>query len=556
MGRQGFVWRRLMHMASRACVDVMREGTIGTFGCYCGTVNFLSEVANNGGSELSAIVASMVSIENSKNFRIFCDVKETSLQLSCAVSHDSNVMSILKATNENLPPNVIRQLAKELKNLDESPPEGINVIVNDDDFTTIFADIEGPAGTPYENGVFRMKLLLSHDFPQSPPKGFFLTKIFHPNIATSGEICVNTLKKDWNPGLGLRHVLLVVRCLLIEPFPESALNEQAGKMLLENYEEYARHARLYTGIHALKPKNKSKTGAISESTTALNVDKSSTASSENTPSMPPACAIFHDSNGICICASLKATNENLPPNVIRQLAKELKNLDDSPPEGIKVSVNDDDFTTIFADIEGPAGTPYENGVFRMKLLLSRDFPQSPPKGFFLTKIFHPNIATSGEICVNTLKKDWNPGLGLRHVLLVVRCLLIEPFPESALNEQAGKLLLENYEEYARHARLYTSIHALKLKNKSKSGAISESTTALNVGQSNTVLGENTPLASAVISTSVAAKALGKNSQDQSAAASEPVVGASTAPKKDAPHGAKGPVDKKKLDARKKSLKRL
>ncbi|CAN6163202.1 unnamed protein product [Urochloa humidicola] len=252
-----------------------------------------------------------------------------------------------------------------------------------------------------------------------------------------------------------------------------------------------------------------------------------------------------------------ATNENLPPNLIRQLAKELKNLDDSPPEGIKVSVNDDDFTTIFADIEGPAGTPYENGVFRMKLLLSRDFPHSPPKGFFLTKIFHPNIATGGEICVNTLKKDWNPGLGLRHVLLVVRCLLIEPFPESALNEQAGKMLLENYEEYARHARLYTGIHA-KPKNKSKSGAISESTTALNVGQSNTVLGLNTPLASTAISTSAAAaaKALGKNSQDQNAATSDPVVGASTGPKKDAAHAAKVPVDKKKLDARKKSLKRL
>lgn len=35
-----------------------------------------------------------------------------------------------------------------------------------------------------------------------------------------------------------------MRCLLIEPFPESALNEQAGKMLLENYADYARHARL------------------------------------------------------------------------------------------------------------------------------------------------------------------------------------------------------------------------------------------------------------------------------------------------------------------------
>ncbi|KAM3214490.1 hypothetical protein ACQJBY_066771 [Aegilops geniculata] len=252
-----------------------------------------------------------------------------------------------------------------------------------------------------------------------------------------------------------------------------------------------------------------------------------------------------------------ATNENLPPNVIRQLAKELKNLDESPPEGIKVIVNDDDFSTIFADIEGPAGTPYENGVFRMKLLLSRDFPHSPPKGFFSTKIFHPNIATSGEICVNTLKKDWNPSLGLRHVLLVVRCLLIEPFPESALNEQAGKMLLENYEEYARLARLYTGIHAHKHKNKSKSGAICESTTALNAGQSNnTVPSKNIPSAPALVSTSTSTSTKVLGIQDQNAAPSDPSVGPSTVNKKDGPVAAKIPAEKRKMDARKKSLKRL
>jgi ubiquitin-conjugating enzyme E2 S len=73
--------------------------------------------------------------------------------------------------------------------------------------------------------------------------GYFVTRIFHPNIAKNGEICVNTLKKDWKPTLGLRHVLLVIRCLLIEPFPESALNEEAGKMLMEDYDGYAKHAR-------------------------------------------------------------------------------------------------------------------------------------------------------------------------------------------------------------------------------------------------------------------------------------------------------------------------
>ncbi|KAK9951366.1 hypothetical protein M0R45_006813 [Rubus argutus] len=276
--------------------------------------------------------------------------------------------------------------------------------------------------------------------------------------------------------------------------------------------------------------------------------------------------------------TFQATNENLPPNVIKQLAKELKSLDESPPEGIKVCVNDDDFSIIFADIEGPAGTPYENGVFRMKLLLSHDFPHSPPKGYFLTRIFHPNIATNGEICVNTLKKDWNPSLGLRHVLIVVRCLLIEPFPESALNEQAGKMLLENYEEYARHARLYTGIHA-KPKPKFKTGAISESTTALNVDQSNTsalnadqkIMGPGaalplpspSPSPSVLVPLTVTARGSGQDQPSVVAAAVETGVGGSVAStvattmtlKKEGGL-TKAQAEKKKIDARKKSLKRL
>ncbi|WJX83402.1 Ubiquitin-conjugating enzyme E2 22 [Trifolium repens] len=267
---------------------------------------------------------------------------------------------------------------------------------------------------------------------------------------------------------------------------------------------------------------------------------------------------------------LMATNENLPPNVIKQLAKELKNLDETPPEGIKVVVDDGDFSTIHADIDGPAGTPYENGIFRMKLILSRDFPHSPPKGYFMTKIFHPNISSSGEICVNTLKKDWNPSLGLRHVLTVVRCLLIEPFPESALNEQAGKLLLEDYEQYARHARLYTGIHA-KPKPKFKSGAITESTTALNVDQTNTsvlnadskTVPSNAALPPLSTPSTTAARgasqdlALGVPTESSvNCSTASAVASAAPAPQKKEIRTAKAQADKKKLDARKKSLKRL
>jgi len=85
--------------------------------------------------------------------------------------------------------------------------------------------------------------------------------------------------------------------------------------------------------------------------------------------------------------------------------------------------------------------------------LPEDFPNLPPKGYFMTKIFHPNISEKGEICVNTLKKEWNKNSwSLYNILEVIKCLLIVPFPESALNDEAGKLFMEDYEEYSNRAK--------------------------------------------------------------------------------------------------------
>lgn len=152
----------------------------------------------------------------------------------------------------------------------------------------------------------------------------------------------------------------------------------------------------------------------------------------------------------------------LAPAAIKAITKELNELHSSTEVqelGIRVSINEADISDVSAELDGPPGTPFEGGLFRMKLVLPSDFPQSPPKGFFTTKIWHPNVSKAGEICVNVLKRDWQPTLGLRHVLMVIRCLLIEPYPESALNEEAGKALLEDYAEYERYAKLMTSLHA-------------------------------------------------------------------------------------------------
>lgn len=143
--------------------------------------------------------------------------------------------------------------------------------------------------------------------------------------------------------------------------------------------------------------------------------------------------------------------ENHNPQVIRQISKEVKILSTESLEGIKININEADITDLKAVIDGPgmkcliksfnstikscflAGTPYAGGQFRVKLTLPKDFPSNPPKAYFLTKIFHPNVASNGEICVNTLKKDWKPDLGIKHVLLTIKCLLIVPNPGEHLS---------------------------------------------------------------------------------------------------------------------------
>ena len=43
----------------------------------------------------------------------------------------------------------------------------------------------------------------------------------------------------------------VVRCLLISPFPESALNDEAGKMFMEDYQAYFKKAQMMAEVMRL-----------------------------------------------------------------------------------------------------------------------------------------------------------------------------------------------------------------------------------------------------------------------------------------------------------------
>ncbi|KAF1356806.1 hypothetical protein BDV97DRAFT_365522 [Delphinella strobiligena] len=156
------------------------------------------------------------------------------------------------------------------------------------------------------------------------------------------------------------------------------------------------------------------------------------------------------------------------PRSLRRLAADHANLhnNDLPPNYLfdpKVDPSSD-LTVLDILLAGPQSTPYEAGLFKLHLSIPPTYPTDPPKAFFRTKIFHPNIEPeTGAVCVETLKRDWSSSLTFRDVLVTISCLLVQPNPSSALNAEAGMLLEQQggtgWEGFEKRAKLMTKLQA-------------------------------------------------------------------------------------------------
>ena len=144
---------------------------------------------------------------------------------------------------------------------------------------------------------------------------------------------------------------------------------------------------------------------------------------------------------------------------IQRLNKELKDmLKDDIPNLSAGPINDNLFEW-GAVILGPIGTPYEGGVFHLTISIPTKYPFKPPSVIFNTKIYHPNINSSGNICLDILKSQWSPALTISKILLSICSLLADPNPNDPLVPEIAGVLKNNPELYNKTAREWTNIHA-------------------------------------------------------------------------------------------------
>eukprot|EP00451_Oxyrrhis_marina_P002930 CAMPEP_0204269938 /NCGR_PEP_ID=MMETSP0468-20130131/17689_1 /ASSEMBLY_ACC=CAM_ASM_000383 /TAXON_ID=2969 /ORGANISM="Oxyrrhis marina" /LENGTH=518 /DNA_ID=CAMNT_0051245409 /DNA_START=29 /DNA_END=1585 /DNA_ORIENTATION=+ len=125
--------------------------------------------------------------------------------------------------------NGAKRVVSELQKVNRSDPgvwyhsgAGIHIFPSEEPFRHWRVLMEGPEGSPFEGGVFLLKVDIPSEYPFRNPKIEFETPIYHCNFSDSGTSCVDILGDQWSPALTIPRALECLRQLVKDPAPRDA----------------------------------------------------------------------------------------------------------------------------------------------------------------------------------------------------------------------------------------------------------------------------------------------------------------------------------------------
>ena len=144
----------------------------------------------------------------------------------------------------------------------------------------------------------------------------------------------------------------------------------------------------------------------------------------------------------------------------KRIAKEVEEIRRDTSSGVKVEIDEANAAHLVGSISGPEDTPYHKGLFKIDIIIPGDYPFTPPKMKFITKIWHPNISSqTGAICLDILKDAWSPALTIKTAMLSLQALMCAPEPSDPQDAEVAGMYQRNYEQWVSTAKFWTESYA-------------------------------------------------------------------------------------------------
>jgi ubiquitin-conjugating enzyme E2 H len=115
----------------------------------------------------------------------------------------------------------------------------------------------------------------------------------------------------------------------------------------------------------------------------------------------------------------------------------------------------------FVKMRGPKDSPYEGGIWKLRVTLPSQYPYKSPSIGFCNPMFHPNVdEASGSVCLDVINQTWSPMYELVNVFAVfLPQLLLYPNPTDPLNGSAAALLMKDKKAYETKVKEYVKKYA-------------------------------------------------------------------------------------------------
>lgn len=142
-----------------------------------------------------------------------------------------------------------------------------------------------------------------------------------------------------------------------------------------------------------------------------------------------------------------------------RLSKEWADLQKDPLPGISTSLHDGNTHLWDVVIDGPPGSPYEGGKFKLQLVIPEQFPHKAPEIVFQTKIYSPAVMEEKgklHMCVDMLHK-WAPAAKIRRLLGDIYDIFVNPSGQA--NAVVAAALAEHPDQFRATAQEWTRLYA-------------------------------------------------------------------------------------------------